>query len=109
MVKRMEFSKSSSEAIYGSKQWRNKPADTTRKNVYYTLKGNDLFVICTKWPEKNLIIDGVKQYGKVSLLGSKVSVKSKISGGKLTISTPAINPGNMPCENAWVFKVEQFK
>ena len=97
------------EAIYGSKQWRNKPADTTRKNVYYTVKGNDLFVICTKWPEKNLIIDGVKQYGKVSLLGGKVPVKSKISGGKLNISTPAINPGNMPCENAWVFKVEQFK
>ncbi len=95
------------EAIYGSKQWHNKHADTTRKNVYYTAKGNDLFVICTKWPEKNLVINGVKRYKKVSLLGSKVSVKSKISGGELTISIPAINPGNMPCENAWIFKIEE--
>lgn len=97
------------EAIYGSEQWRNKPADTTQKNVYYTVKGDDLFVICTKWPGKDLVIKGIKQFGNVSLLGSKVLVKSKASGGRLIISTPTINHGNMPCEHAWIFKVEQFK
>jgi len=97
------------EAIYGTKQWHNKPADTTRKNVYYTVKDNDLFVICTTWPEKELVIEGVKQFRKVSLLGSKVPVRSKVSGGRLIMSPPAINPGNMPCEYAWIFKVEQFK
>ena len=97
------------EAIYGSKQWRKKPRVTTQKNVYYTAKGNDLFVICTKWPEKNLVIQGIKQSGKVSLLGSKIPVKSKVLSGRLTISPPAINPGYMPCEYAWIFKVEQLK
>ena len=109
------------EAIYGSKQWSNKPAVADNKNVFYTTRGNDLYVICTQWPENDLVIPcppikvpqgrraGITKFGKVSLLGSQVSVKSKVSNGRLTISPPAINPGNMPCEHAWVFKVEQFK
>jgi len=97
------------EAVYGSTRWINRPTDTNNKNVFYTIKGNDLFVICTQWPEKDLVIPGIKQSGKVSLLGSQVPVKSKVSSGRLTILPPAINPGNMPCEHAWIFKVEQFK
>jgi alpha-L-fucosidase len=56
-----------------------------------------------------LVIRGLNQTGKVSLLGSSVPVKSKVSKGSLSITPPAINPGNMPCEHAWVFKVEQFR
>jgi alpha-L-fucosidase len=97
------------EAIYGSTRWSNKPEGANQKNVYYTVKGNDLFVICTQWPEKEMVIPGLNQTGKVSLLGSSVPVKSKVSKGSLSITPPAINPGNMPCEHAWVFKVEQFR
>ncbi len=104
-----DWLKVNGEAIYGSTRWANKPLDANQKNVYYTVKGNDLFVICTQWTEAELVIPGLKQSGKVSLLGSNVQVKSKTTNGKLSISPPAINPVNMPCQNAWVFKVEQFK
>jgi alpha-L-fucosidase len=33
-------------------------------------------------------------------------VKSGFSGGKLTISPPAVNPATNPCDFAWVFKIE---
>jgi len=63
-------------------------------------------VICTSWPEKLVVVPGLKHRGKVTLVGSTVPVKSNFSGGKLRITPPEITPGNSPCEYAWVFKVE---
>jgi alpha-L-fucosidase len=56
---------------------------------------------------KPLSIPGIRSAGKVSLLGSTVPVKSGASG-KLVIQPPLVNPGNMPCQHAWVFKVENY-
>jgi len=107
------------EAIYGTQPWKNRPSAekglTAEKEsavnkeqvVYYTTKGNDLYVICTRWPEKPVVIPGIGKPGKVSLLGSPVKVNSSFSGRKLTINPPAIHPGNMPCQHAWTFKLTQ--
>jgi len=95
------------EAIYGTKAWQSRPAASQNQTVFYTAKGNDLFVICTRWPEKQLVISGLKGAGKVTLLGSNLPVKSTFSGGKLQITPPAINPGNNPCDYAWVFKISK--
>jgi alpha-L-fucosidase len=95
------------DAIYGTRAWANRPADTQTQTAFYTTKGNDLYVIVTQWPEKELIIPGLKSSAKVLLLGSSAPVKSKSQGGNLLITPPAINPGNNPSEYAWVFKVEQ--
>jgi alpha-L-fucosidase len=95
------------EAIYGTTIWHNRPAATKDQAVFYTEKGNDLYVICTSWPEKQLIVPGLKKGGKVTLVGSTVPVKSNFSGGKLRITPPEITPGNSPCEYAWVFKISK--
>ena len=107
------------EAIYGTQPWKNRPSAekglTAEKEsavnkeqvVYYTTKENNLYVICTRWPEKPLVIPGIGKPGKVSLLGSPVKVNSSFSGRKLTINPPAIHPGNMPCQHAWTFKLTQ--
>lgn len=95
------------EAIYGTSSWKNKPA-TAIPGVYFTTKGNALYVICTQWPQKKLTIPGVKSIGKVSLLGSKLKVNAS-ANGSLNIDAPLVNPGNMPCQHAWVFKIESFK
>lgn len=96
------------EAIYGTKVWTNRPQKSKDQTVFFTSKGNDLYVICTKWPDKSVIVKGIKNAGKITLMGSKVPVNSKCSRGILTINIPAINPGNSPCDFAWVFKVEKI-
>ncbi|MFT2010506.1 alpha-L-fucosidase [Pontibacter sp. 13R65] len=96
------------EAIYGTSAWGNRPNNMQETGVFYTQKGNDLYVICTKWPQAPLNIN-ISKTDKVSLLGSPAKVSFKVSKNKLTITPPAINPGNAPGEHAWVFKVENFK
>jgi alpha-L-fucosidase len=96
------------EAIYGASTWTKRP-DATQNSVFYTRKGNDLYVICTKWPQTALEIEGLNKIEGLRLLGSDVKVSYKVAKNKLTIVPPALNPGNMPCDHAWVFKVQNYK
>lgn len=97
------------EAIYGTTAWENRPRDGKETGVYYTKKGNTLYVICTQWPAKPLTVNQVKKAGKVNMLGSDITVKNSKSTNKLIITPPALNPGNVPCDHAWVFKIENFE
>lgn len=95
------------EAIYSTASWEN--ADVAKlPNVFYTKKGDDLFIICTKFPEKPFNIKSVKS-AKVSMLGFDGNIKVKSSGNGLTITPPLITPATNPCNYAWVFKLENFK
>ena len=93
------------EAIYGTRKWEGAKENQT-ENVFFTKKENDLYVICTKFPEKQIVISGISKSGNVKMLGVEGNVKSKKSGGKLTISIPAVSPPTNPSEFAWVFKIE---
>jgi len=104
-----EWLKVNGDAIYGTTAWQNRPQDTINKDVSYTVKGNDLYVICTKWPEKPIIIPGIKKAGKVTMLGSQSTVKKSISNNRLSINPPQLNPNNIPSKYAWVFKVADFQ
>lgn len=97
------------EAIYGSRAWNERPQEMENEGVFFTRNGNDLYVICKKWPQSALSITGVNKADQVSLLGSDKKVEYKASKNQLTITPPAINPGNMPSEHAWVFKVKNFR
>lgn len=96
------------EAIYGTTVWKDRP-DSKNTGTYYTQKGEDLYIICTKWPTRTFSVDGIKKATEVSLVGSNIPVKYKFSKNKLKITAPNINPGNKPCDHAWVFKVSNFK
>lgn len=93
------------EAIYDTQSARQYAAKT-EPDVSYTKKGNALYVICTKWPQKKITVQGVNTLTKVTLLGSSEKVKYRVSGNKLEIEVPKINPGTSPCDHAWVFKVD---
>ncbi len=95
------------EAIYGTRVWNKKPAQII-PDTYFTLKGSDLYVICTKWPKTGITVPGVKSCTGVELLGSPVRVAAN-ANGSLSIKPPDIHPGNMPCLHAWVFKVKNFR
>src|SRR5690606_14462677 len=94
------------EAIYGTTAWLERPAGTDQPHVKYTRKGNDLYVICTQWPSEAVRVPGVAQPVAVSLLGTSVAVKEEANSRGVAIEPPAITPAMMPCDYAWVFKLE---
>jgi alpha-L-fucosidase len=93
------------EAIYGTRKWEGATINNT-ENVYFTKKGNDLYVLCSEFPEKPITIKGIKNAGKVSMLGFDGNIKSKKSGNSITIKPPVLSPVTNPSPHAWVFKIE---
>jgi alpha-L-fucosidase len=93
------------EAIYGSRKWDSAPVVTSATTHYFTKKGNDLYLILTKWPDKPIVIENAGKADNVSMLGFSGKVDYSFKGNKLTIIPPAITPANIPCQYAWVFKL----
>jgi alpha-L-fucosidase len=93
------------EAIYETRKWDG-AENNNSENVFFTKKGNDLYVLCTEFPGKPITVKGIKNAGKVSMLGFDGSIKSKKSGNTITITPPALSPLNNPSPYAWVFKID---
>jgi len=93
------------EAIYGTTAWRHRPKNMRETKVYFTQKPDALYVICTRWPQAPLVVNHIAKADSVSLLGSPLPVTFKCSDGALTIEPPVVNPGTLPCEYAWIFKI----
>lgn len=104
-----DWLKINGEAIYETSVWKNRPASIDEQTVFFTTKGNDLYAVCTKWNNKPFTISGLTKAGKVKMLGTTEKVNSNFSGGKLTITPPALNPKNNPSNFAWVYKIETIK
>ncbi len=94
------------EAIYNTVRWDKATGATTVKGVYFTVKGKDLYVLCTNLDGAPIAIKGAKKGGKVSLLGSTAPVNCKASAAGLTIYPPTLAPSKMPSTHAWVYKIE---
>jgi alpha-L-fucosidase len=95
------------EAIYGTRSWDKAPAVKPATTVYFTKKGNDLYVIVTKWQDKPIVIEGIGKAESVSMLGFSGKVKYSVSGSKLTIIPPVLSPASNPSNYAWVYKVKK--
>jgi alpha-L-fucosidase len=93
------------EAIYGTRKWLDAP-DKKPEHVFYTSKGNDIYVICTTFPETSIELECTKKPLGVSMLGYGGKIQYSCIGKILSIKPPAITPASNPCNYAWVFKVE---
>jgi len=93
------------EAIYKTRKWEG-AAKNKNDNIFFTKKGKDLFVLCTEFPDKPIVISGIKKKPTVKMLGVNKQIKIKKQGKKVTISIPEITPLNNPSEFAWIFKLE---
>lgn len=82
------------------------PAVTNETTIYFTKKGKDLYVLCTKFPTQDITVEGITKPAKATMLGLNAAVKTVFKAGKLSISPPAVTPANNPCHYAWVFKLE---
>lgn len=92
------------EAIYESEAWKDAPSDSNQK-VSYTKKGINLYAICTEWPEK-LEIRNLNKPSKITLLGYSGPIDSKYFKDGVFITAPKLTPNSIPCQHAWVFKIE---
>lgn len=93
------------DAIYGSERWNNATTASKDSTVFFTKKGKDLYVICSEWPDQ-LAINGISKPKRITMLGYNGNITSSQSKGKLIISAPAVTPKTLPCNSAWVFKLE---
>ena len=100
-----EWLKVNGEAIYSTRKL-TLPIKSKDEKVYFTVKGKDLYVLCTEWKESiNINIPGLKQPSKVELLGSPLKVSLGGRNGAYRLTAPQVNPNTMPCEHAWVYKL----
>jgi alpha-L-fucosidase len=95
------------DAIYNTRAWDKAPKVTNETKLFFTQKGNDLYVITTIWPDSPLSVAGMnKKPVKVSLLGYKGNVTATTSGKSMRLTMPSVTPATIPCQHAWVFKLE---
>ena len=92
------------EAIYGSRKWNGASEASADSMIYYTRKGKDLFVIGTRYSDKQLTINGINKPGGVQMLGSEQTVDYELKAGTLTLPTPA-SP-HQAGSYAWVIKLD---
>jgi alpha-L-fucosidase len=94
------------EAIYATKPW-DVAAKQPEISAHFTTKGKDLYVICTKYPDKDFVIRNVPgKPANIRLLGNDAKIKGAYNGKNITISPPKLSPANNAGEYAWVFKLE---
>jgi alpha-L-fucosidase len=94
------------EGIYGTRKWEAAPKVTKDTRLFFTRKGRDLYAICTAWPTAPLTMPGVKKPVRVSLLGFAGPVSNSLTNNTLRVTMPAVSPATVPCQHAWVLKLE---
>jgi alpha-L-fucosidase len=94
------------EAIYDTRSWADAPAYSKDSQLFFTRKGKDLYAIVTAWPTGPLVIPGVQRAATVSLLGWQGKPVVVLKNNALMITPPAVTPGTVPCQHAWVFKIQ---
>lgn len=94
------------EAVYGSTAVKEK-IFSHDKHVYFSQHDTDIFVITTRWPEKNIVIQGncTDNIHAVSLLGSDCTIDWNRDSSGLSIIPPDLSPITVPCNHAYVFKL----
>jgi len=93
------------EAIYGSHRWSVAAAEG--KTLRYTVKGKDLYAICTAWPGTTLALS-VPQPApgtKITMLGYPDEITWRMHDDQLVIDVPQLTIDRLPCLHAWVFKI----
>ncbi len=92
-------------AIYGTRKWR---VVKEGEGVCYTQKDGEVYAIALSWPGERLVLQSPKADGsvKVSLLGHDGALDAQMTGEGLVIEVPGLATGPMPCEHAWVFRLE---
>lgn len=96
------------EAIYDTRPWKdyNLSYDSS-SNLYYTRNGQNVYALCTDW-RPAIEITFPSMPASVKLLGMQQPLSFNYRKGRLIINMPAVLPGKLPCEYAWVLKITEM-
>ncbi len=100
-----DWMKVNNQAIYGTRAWEKAPAFKKGNKIFFTQKGKDVYVLTTEWMN-TIPVENINTPKSVTLLGYKGEVKTSIKGSQLTITAPSLTPATIPCQHAWVYKLE---
>ncbi len=99
------------EGIYGTRIWTKAAVNRAKDpSLFFTKKGKTLYLICTKWPENSVSIEGSEKTSetRISLLGFNGKVEWESKSNTILIDPPAVTPADIPCQYAWIFKIEHI-
>lgn len=101
------------EAIYGTRPYITDKSQESinpgaNKNIFFTKKGSDLYVILLNWPEGDVILRGIraKSSAKASLLDSSGTARIRNTGGSVAITLPRLNPDDY--QLAYVIRISNL-
>lgn len=125
-----DWLKVNGEAIYGTRRWIvasegpmvesvNPRLDKKwrwtetrqRPMVHYTRKGDAVYAICLAWPGKKLALEQPipGPQTQVRMLGHGEPLRWKAAAKGLLIDVPEMSVREVPCRNAWAFKLTNLK
>lgn len=94
------------EAIYGT----HRSELSAQQHVRFTEKGNQLYGIATTWQDSLTIPVNGRAVKQIQMLGSDVVVAWEAdSRGNLIVKLPPLTVDRLPCQHAWVLKMELQK
>ena len=75
--------------------------------VFFTTKGDTLYVITPRWPGEKLVVKDIEVSPNtaVTMLGVAQSIRWDRSGSNLTIRVPVLSVDDVPCRHAYVFEI----
>ena len=95
------------EAIFETKSLKDQQVRTQNNNIFITTKNDIVYLLCTDWPNDKVIINGLsKQITGLSLLGYSNKIEWSQQYNSLTITPPLMKISEIPCQHAWVFKID---
>lgn len=98
------------EAVYDSRPWKHS-RDAANRNVWYTAKGNTVYVFVLRWPNDRVLYLKylkVSSEGRITILGrdtERLQLSADLPSGTM-ISLPPLTPDQLPTPWALVLKVE---
>jgi alpha-L-fucosidase len=103
-VPKIEYNKEYSSAYDVNRLTEKPESGKAGIEAFFTTKGSDLYAILPHWSARSLLLKDVTGAKSVSLLGSPIPLKFKVSKMGVSVELPDL-PEELRSQPAWVLKI----